>query len=64
MGNGLEFEKDRASLGKSENHYAGLNKSTHEFILKLTLAKFFGSLKLTFVDGKIVDIDHRRHIKP
>jgi hypothetical protein len=71
MGTGLEDQKtfefpkskpiDKVMPGEQ---YMGLNKSTHDFINKLTLANFFGSLELKFESGKIVHIIQNRSIKP
>jgi len=75
MGNGLENQRTftfpqskrpTESVDKSlpGQQYAGLNKSTLDFIVKLTQANFFGTVEIKFESGKVTHIEQRRSIKP
>ena len=75
MGNGLENQKTFAfPTGKpAERHvdkalpgeqYQGLNKRVLDFIVRLTLGKFYGKLILTFEAGEIKHVERRESFKP
>jgi len=75
MGNGLENQKTftfpqgkvdgaRAPASMPGDRYVGLNKSTLDYINKLTLGNFFGTVEIKFEGGKVVHIMQSRSIKP
>lgn len=79
MGNGLEGQKtftfpqskrpiEQASRPSTTplpgERYTGLNKSTLDFIVKLTQAGFWGNVEIKFEDGKVTHILQTRSIKP
>jgi hypothetical protein len=55
------FDRPMSTVG---DQYYGLNKSTLDHIVKLTMENFFGSLTLKFENGKIVNIKKETNIKP
>lgn len=80
MGNGLEgqktfeFPQKKKPMHPAEvreqakqlpgEQYQGLNKKVLDFILKLTLGKFYGKVILTFEAGEIKHVEERLSIKP
>jgi hypothetical protein len=75
MGNGLENQKtfpfpsqkkfsETGSAPLPGQRYVGLNKSTLDFIVKLTETNFFGTVEIKFDGGKVVHINQTRSIKP
>ena len=71
MGNGLENQKT-FEFPRSKNvdkslpgeQYTGLNKKVLDFIVKLTVANFYGKVTLTFESGEVKHIEQYRSIKP
>jgi len=75
MGNGLEGQKaftfpqskrpsEPVNKALPGQQYVGLNKSTLDFIIKLTQAEFFGTVEIKFENGKVTHILQTRSIKP